>query len=100
MPTLNISVQHNLTQEDALSRIKRFSDEMKSSYAGQVHDLREEWQENRGSFSLKIMGFALSGKIEATDSAVNFSVEYPFIASPFKSSVEEKVRETAHNLLT
>ncbi|MFA6472431.1 MAG: polyhydroxyalkanoic acid system family protein [Candidatus Latescibacterota bacterium] len=100
MPTLNMSIQHNLAKEDAHSRIKRFSDEMKSKYAGQVHDLHEEWQENRGSFSLKIMGFALSGIIETTDSAVNFTVEYPFFASPFKSSVEEKVRETARTLLT
>lgn len=100
MPTLNMSIQHNLTKEDALSRIKQFGDEMKSRYAGQAQDLREEWQGNRGSFSLKIMGFSLSGKIETTDSAVNFSVEYPFIASPFKKSVEEKIRETAHNLLT
>lgn len=100
MPTMNISIEHNLQKEEALSRMKRFTEEMKSKYSGQVQDLREEWQENRGSFSLKIMGFALSGKIDTTDSSVNFSVEYPFIASPFKSRVEEKVRETAHNLLT
>jgi hypothetical protein len=99
MPTLDLSVPHHLTKDDALSRIKKFSESMKTKYSGQVEDFHDEWQGYRGSFNLKIMGFALSGEIEATDSEVNFTARYPFMAAPFKSRVEEKLREIAENLL-
>lgn len=99
MPTMNISIQHSLPKEEALSRMKQFTEEMKSKYAGQVQVLRDEWQGNSGAFSLKIMGFALSGEMEVTEAAVNFSVKYPLFASSFKSRVEEKVRETVQTLI-
>ncbi len=99
MATLNMSIPHKLSQDDALRRIKGLLDKVKSEHADKVSDLREEWTDNLGRFSFSAMGFSVSGTLAVTPTQVQFSGDLPFAASVFKSRIETAIRERATDLL-
>ena len=99
MPKSDISVRHSLPQHEALERIKNLLPSVKDRYSGQISDLKEEWTNNGGIFSLKAMGFSVKGSLVVTSSDAQISLEFPWAAIPFKRKIESSIREEALNVL-
>ena len=99
MARLDMSIPHHLSQEDAMNRIKRLLETVKSEHSDKISGLREEWTDNVGTFNLSAMGFTVSGTIAVTPNEVQLSGELPFAASFFKSRIETTIRERAAELL-
>jgi hypothetical protein len=99
MPNLKFSVPHELTQEEALKRIQDAIAEAKSQNSGKVQNLQESWNGNVGKFSGTAMGQEASGTVTVNSSDIVFDITLPMMASFFKSTIEEKVREFAAKLL-
>ena len=95
-----MSVPHKLSQEDAMKRIKGLLENVKREHSDKISDVREQWTDNVGTFSLSAMGFAVSGTIAVTPTDVQVSGELPFAASFFKNRIETTIRERATELLT
>ena len=100
MPKSSIVIDHQLGEQEALSRIKGMLAQVKENYGNQVTDLEEHWTENGGSFSFKAMGFRVSGDLTVTDSKVMIDAEYPWAAKPFQGTIEATIRERAERLLS
>ena len=99
MPGINISLPHSLGQEEALTRIKKLVEEVKTKFADKVTDVKEQWTENRGEFDLTVMGLSVSGIIHVSDKSVDIDGKLPFAALPFRGKIEEAIREKAKTLL-
>jgi len=99
MPKLEIKVPHNLTQSEALSRIRNFIPELKARYSGQISGLEESWSGNTEAFKFKIKGFKVSGSLVVGESDVLLNGDIPFLALPFKGTIESTFREKAEELL-
>lgn len=99
MPKLNMSVPHRLPQDEALNRIKRLLGQVKQQYADKISDLREDWEDNIGTFSFSAMGFSVLGTLNVTPSAVELTGNLPFAAGLFKGKIEQTIRERAAELL-
>jgi hypothetical protein len=99
MSELNITIAHQLTQEEAINRIKALLGEVKQQYAETIRDLREEWSGNTNKFGFAAMGFAVTGVITVQPTQVDFSGTLPFAASFFKGKIESVIRERAEKLL-
>ena len=99
MAGLNMTLQHNLTQEEALVRIKRLLGELKVQHADKISNLQERWNGNVGSFSFTAMGFSVSGTLTAKISTVELAGKLPFAANFFKGKIEKTIRERAETLL-
>lgn len=99
MPKSNISVQHSLTQEEALRRIKTLMANVKAQHAGEISDLKESWTGNGGSFSLKAKGFSVKGTLGVTSSNAQVSLDLPFAALPRKGKIENSIRQEAEKAL-
>src|SRR3954451_255472 len=99
MPTINLSVPHHLSQDDAIKRIKQLLDKLKTEHADRISDLREDWAGNVGTFSFSALGFAVSGTAAVTPTDVQLSANLPFAASFFKTRIEETIRDRATELL-
>jgi len=100
MPTFTLTLPHTLAPEEAAARIRGFAGELRARHPEYAGKIRESWEGNHARFEGTVMGFAISGDIEASRDAVRITVTYPFMAAPFRGRIEAQVRETIESLLT
>ena len=99
MPKVEMSVPHQLGTAEAERRIKGIIEKLKDEHGDQVSELTERWNGPVGTFSMKAMGFTVSGTITVRDSSVDMTANVPMMAMMFKGQIEEMVRERAATLL-
>jgi hypothetical protein len=100
MPSLKISVPHNLGQEEATMRLKGFLTKVRERYQNQVSDLEETWTDNRLDFAFKTYGFHIKGRIVVEPAEVQFEGQLPFAAMMFKGKIEQTLRDEITRVLT
>jgi hypothetical protein len=99
MPSLAMSVPHQLPPEEALRRIQNLLADLKQQYGDQVKDLTESWSGNDGQFSLTAMNMRISGTLSVHPHEVTLNGNIPFAAVPFRSQIQQLIRERAEALL-
>jgi hypothetical protein len=99
MASFDMSVPHQLTQEEALKRIQHVLGQIKKEHSDKISNLTEKWDGNTGEFSLTVMGFDISGKLTVNASSVDIDAELPFAASLFKGKIKELIGGKAEELL-
>ena len=100
MPNMTVSVPHNLSQGEALQRIKDAIAQAKVQRSGDVQDLQENWNGNVGTFSGSAMGQSASGTITVNASDIVFDLALPFAATFFKGKIESAIREFITKLVS
>jgi hypothetical protein len=99
MPSIEMSIPHKLSREEARRRIQELLPKMKSDYADQIKDLHEEWNGDTGRFSFSVMGFAVSGTLTVNESTVDLDGNLPFAAAFFKGKIKSVIQEKAQEVL-
>jgi hypothetical protein len=99
MPKLNITIPHQLTQDEALKRIQSLFGEIKKDFADKISNHQEEWKKYTGTFSFSVMGFSVSGTTRVNPSEVELSAKLPLAATLLKGKIESTIRERAKTLL-
>lgn len=99
MPNINVSVPHQLSQDEALRRIQAYIAKLKVQYADTISDLDENWNGYVGSFSASGMGQTITGNVFVNLSEVSVEVTLPFVAMLFKGKIESGIREHLGRLL-
>jgi hypothetical protein len=99
MPTLNMTVSHSLTQDEAVKRVMNLLNDVKAQFADKINDLHEEWDGNMGKFHFSAMGFPVSGTLTVKTSQVEISGHLPFAAMLFKRKIESTIKNRAETLL-
>ena len=100
MPSLKLSVPHQLGQEEAAVRLKGFLEKVKQRYQNQVSDLQEEWTANALDFAFKTYGFQIKGRMVVDPDDVKFDGQIPFAAVMFKGKIEQTLRDELNRVLT
>ena len=99
MSAIDLNIPHKLSKDEALSRIKNLLNKMKEEQKNVVTDLKEDWQDNKGSFSFNAKGFNLAGDIVVNDDAVQIHSELPFAVSFFKGAISDMISKKANEIL-
>lgn len=99
MSQLDISVPHQLPQEEALSRVKNLLAQVQEEQKHLIDDLSEEWDGNNGKFSFNAKGFSLDGTIQVNEKDVTIQGDLPFMLSFFKGKIEEVIKNKAAAIL-
>ena len=101
MPTLNVSVSHQLSQAEVTERLKKKRTEIQEQNTYTVSDLKETWTTpNSLDFSFKILGFSLTGTVESLESSVRIVVDLPAAALLMKGTIESQVRRELEQVLS
>jgi len=101
MPTLNVTVAHQLTQAEATERLKKKQTEIKEQNTYTVSDLKETWTTPHSlDFAFKILGFSLTGSVESQESSVRIAVVLPIAATIMKGTIESQVRRELEHVLS
>lgn len=99
MPKMTVVVPHQLTQDEALARIKGMIERLKGRHGDQMDDLQEHWNGYVGTFSGKSRGMQLSGTISVRPHDIEVVGQLPLLASAFKGQIEQRIRDGAAELL-
>ena len=99
MPKINLNSPHTLSQEDATSRLQRFSESLQSKFSDQVKDLEQSWEGDHLNFSFKTFGIALAGRIESQPNNLALQLELPFTAMMFKGKIESTIKGQLEQLM-
>ena len=95
-----VRVPHQLSREEALSRIKSLVNDLKGQYGDQVSNVTETWQGNKCDFSLRIKMFKLSGSMEVDDSHAEIRGTMPAGTGRFEGKAKSLIEERAKKLLS
>ncbi len=49
MAAINLELQHSLTEQEALKRIKKLSTQVQMQYGDKIQELEESWKDNKGT---------------------------------------------------
>src|SRR5207244_2877738 len=99
MASLEMNIQHRLSQDEALKRIKNLLTETKRDHGDKIANLKEEWKENVGTFSFTAKGFDVSGTLTVNRSNIELKSKIPFAVSLFKGTITSAINEKASELL-
>jgi hypothetical protein len=99
MPNLMVSVSHQLSQDEALRRIRAGVAQAKVQHADKISDLRQSWDGYVGAFDVSGMGQKASGTVAVNPSDVTVQIKLPFAASLFKSKIESGIRDALSRIL-
>jgi hypothetical protein len=99
MPRIHISVPHQLTQADALVRIKKAIREAKKQNPDKVRELNEHWEGHVGSFSGTAMGHSVTATVAINSAEVTVDAKLPLLATPFKGGIESAIQDMLRRLL-
>src|SRR4051812_36526429 len=99
MATMNISINHDLPEAEALKRIKKLLEETKKQYGDVVTNLTEKWQGNKGTFSFTAKGYIVAGTVLVTASKVVLEGDVPWTLSLFRGKIEKIIKDRAKTLL-
>ncbi|MEJ0104130.1 MAG: polyhydroxyalkanoic acid system family protein [Bacteroidota bacterium] len=99
MPELNISIPHQLSQQEALQRVKTLLEKVTSQHGDKISNLQQEWTDNKGVFSFLVMGFSVSGALAVHESTVELNSDIPLAAVLFKNKIKSVIEEEGGKLL-
>lgn len=99
MPKFGVRVPHELSQQEARSRLDRFAERLQQKFEGQVSGLEQSWEGDTLRFQFKTYGIQLTGGIAVTENELNLDGELPFSAMMFRGKIESAIREQLEKLV-
>jgi hypothetical protein len=100
MAKLDITIPHNLSQGEALTRIQGLLKQLQEEQKDTIRNVSEQWNGNEADFSFSAKGFDLAGKIRVEENSVTINGQLPFALSFFKGAISNVIKEKAGKLLS
>jgi Putative polyhydroxyalkanoic acid system protein (PHA_gran_rgn) len=100
MSSLDFSIPHKLTQEEALKRIKNLLNDAKRDHANLISNLQENWEGNKGTFSFSAKGYDVSGELIVHPNSIDIHSKVPFALTLFKGMITGMITQKANELLS
>lgn len=97
---MKVTIPHNYTKEEAVLRIKSLLTELKTKYADRIRNVEENWEGNRGNFSMSLGSFSASGTIDVHPSDIEVNIDLPVFASMFSKQISNLIEEQAKKVLS
>lgn len=92
MADLKIEVPHKLSRDDAIARLLGALS-VKDGAGSMLGGVNFTHEGNRFSFSGKVKGFKVSGKMAVLEQCVRMIVVLPLAAKPFRKTADEHIRD-------
>jgi hypothetical protein len=96
---IQITVPFQISQAEALVRIKDFVKKAKKEYGGTLTITHDEWNGFVYSFAGNAKGFSGSGTTGVNEAQTSVELELPPAAMLFKGKIERAIREKLTEIL-
>ena len=92
MPQFSTEVPHQMTQEEAIERLKGFLDQVRERYAKEISEIDGTWSGNVLTYSLTTYGIKIDGTLTVREDSVRMEGNLPFAAMMFKGKITDSIR--------
>jgi hypothetical protein len=92
MPSFSIEVPHTLDQSTAIAKLTGLIDALQTKYKDVASNVEGNWTDNVLAFSLKVMGFTITGKLTVQDKLATVQGQLPLAAAMFRGRIEESIK--------
>lgn len=92
MPSFSTQVPHPLDQQSAVAKLTGLMNALQTKYKDVASDVQGNWADNVLNFSLKVMGFTVSGKVTVQDQLAKVEGQLPLAAAMFRGRIEESIK--------
>jgi len=96
---MEIKVSHNLSDADALIRIKKLIIETKKEFVNNISNPSEKWDLNIYKFKFSANQMTITGVIQLNNQSVIVSVNLPFLLLAFKHRIKQTVEDSLKSAL-
>jgi hypothetical protein len=100
MPSFSTEVPHPLDQQTAISKLTGLTNALQTKYKDVASDVQGNWTDNVLNFSLKVMGFTVTGKVTVLDKLATVQGQLPLAAAMFRGRIEESIKSELQKELT
>lgn len=100
MSSIKMNIPHQLTQQEALSRIKQLLAKLQHEQKDIISNVKEDWQGETGNFQFTTKGFDLSGHIRVKTTSVEIDANVPFAVTLFKGKIKQVIEKNARVILS
>ena len=95
---MKVSFPHGTTKATALEVLMAHSSKLLARFGSEASDLRQEWQENKLTFSFKARGFPVSGVSSVEDEQVELEVELPMLARLMEGQIRDRAVQVMQDI--
>ncbi len=86
---MKIEYPHNRAISEVMDLLKVYVQRLKEDYSDKISDLNEQWTDDGGSFSAKIMGFKLDGIFKILSDKIIIETKLPMMLKAFEPTVKD-----------
>ena len=99
MSSLKLSIPHDLSREEALTRIKNLFSKLRVEQKDKISNVTESWENETGKFEFSVSGFNLKGVINVQPSTIDIDAQVPMAVSLFAGKIKQVIEKEAKELL-
>ncbi len=97
--TVNLSIPHRLSPEEARTRIQNTLAGLKTQHAAKLAQVDDRWTGNHMDFRLAVMGQSVTGRVDVRANAVDLAIDLPWILAMFADKLRGEVQREGAKLL-
>ena len=97
--TVNLSIPHRLSTDEARTRIQNTLTGLKSQHAAKLAQVQETWNGDHMEFRLAVMGQAVTGRVDVRDTSVDLAIDLPWMLAMFADRFRGEVQREGTKLL-
>jgi hypothetical protein len=101
--TIDVSIPHRLTRDEARSRLRQaaglLQTQIAGTAAGQVAQVHEAWQDYHNDFRFTALGQSITGRMDVEADVIKLSVDVPWILAALADRIRGRIEQEARRLL-
>lgn len=98
MPKLSVSIPHQLSRQEARSRVGQLVDQSRQQLDG-LGTLDERWDGDILNFKGSALGVSVTGAVHVEDQEVRLEVDLPWQLAMFSATVKQRIEQEGRKLL-
>ena len=88
-----VSIPHRLGKDEAVRRLKTGLGRARAEFASIMQVEREEWADDRLTFTLRALAQSVNGSIDVADDHVRIEVTLPWLLARIATSAQAMIRQ-------
>lgn len=96
---ITVNIPHQLTRAEAHRRIDEGFASLGEQLGGKLAQVDKSWNADRLEFAAKVMGQAITGRLDVMDEAVRIEVDLPPFLAMIAGKVKGKLQQQGQLLL-
>ena len=97
--TIRLSVPHNLTQQEARTRIQNGIAKLRQQHGNKASNIIETWTQDHLDFEVTAMGQHVRGQVEVRPQDVELQLELPWMLAMLAGRIQKEVETEGRKLL-